>query len=59
MRSKLLEKLRCPACAGGLSLEDASIEDDDIVTGRLRCSSCDEVYPIEDSIPNLLPPDMR
>ena len=30
-----------------------------IVSGGLTCASCDEVYPIEDSIPNLLPPHLR
>jgi uncharacterized protein YbaR (Trm112 family) len=27
--------------------------------GRLVCTECGEEYPIEDGIPNLLPPDMR
>ena len=25
----------------------------------LFCAKCNETYPIEDSIPNLLPPDLR
>jgi uncharacterized protein YbaR (Trm112 family) len=27
--------------------------------GRLVCTECGEEYPIEEGIPNLLPPDMR
>jgi uncharacterized protein YbaR (Trm112 family) len=34
-------------------------EGDDIVQGSLRCGACGETYPIEDSIPNLLPPSFR
>jgi uncharacterized protein YbaR (Trm112 family) len=25
----------------------------------LHCARCNETYPIEDTIPNLLPPDLR
>ncbi|MGE0685586.1 MAG: Trm112 family protein, partial [Dehalococcoidia bacterium] len=28
-------------------------------TGSLHCAKCNETYPIEDTIPNLLPPDLR
>ena len=28
----------------------------DVVEGSLRCASCREIYAIEDSIPNILPP---
>ncbi len=31
----------------------------EIVTGKLCCKSCKECYPIEDGIPNMLPPDLR
>ena len=30
-----------------------------ILDGSLKCTKCAEKYPIEDGIPNLLPPDMR
>jgi uncharacterized protein YbaR (Trm112 family) len=29
------------------------------VTGSLTCTGCRERYPIEDGIPNMLPPDQR
>jgi uncharacterized protein YbaR (Trm112 family) len=34
-------------------------EKDEIVAGSLHCAACNETYPIKDSIPNLLPPDLR
>ena len=30
-----------------------------IVTGTIVCKECRERYPIEDGIPNMLPPDQR
>ena len=49
----------CPLDKHDLDLEVEEREDDEVVDGRLVCTECDEVYPIEDGIPNLLPPDMR
>ena len=54
-----MEILACPVCKGDLSLDVTREEGDEIVSGGLTCASCDEVYPIEDSIPNLLPPHLR
>jgi uncharacterized protein YbaR (Trm112 family) len=34
-------------------------EGDDVIEGSLHCARCNETYPIEDGIPNLLPPDLR
>ena len=59
MKRELLDDIWCPACHEKLSLAVVQEEDDEIVEGTLRCGSCGETYPIEDSIPNLLPPDMR
>ncbi|NGM69934.1 Trm112 family protein [Natronolimnobius sp. AArcel1] len=61
MKESLLEILRCPLDKHELELEDAEYDDDDeeIVSGTLVCTECGERYPIEDGIPNLLPPDMR
>ena len=49
----------CPLDKHDLDLEVERREDDEVVDGRLVCTDCGEVYPIEDGIPNLLPPDMR
>lgn len=60
MKKELMDILACPVCKGDLEL---SIEEEDdkgeVVKGILYCQKCDERYPIEDSIPNLLPPELR
>ncbi len=61
MKESLLEILCCPLDKELLELEDAEYDEagEEIVSGTLVCVACGERYPIEDGIPNLLPPDMR
>ena len=59
MKRSLLDILVCPLCKGELTLTVDHEEDGEIVTGSLRCDDCDEAYPIEDTIPNMLPPELR
>ncbi|WP_049925170.1 methytransferase partner Trm112 [Halopiger goleimassiliensis] len=59
MKESLLDILRCPLDKHELELEDAAYDGDEIVDGALVCGDCGERYPIDDGIPNLLPPDMR
>ena len=59
MKRDLMDILVCPLCKGELTLTVDKEEDGDIVEGNLHCAACDETYPIEDSIPNLLPPALR
>lgn len=59
MRPDLLEILRCPVCKGELALTRRRVEGEEIVDGSLACPKCGVDYPIEDGIPNLLPPDER
>jgi uncharacterized protein YbaR (Trm112 family) len=59
MRKDLMEILACPMCKGELTLTIDEEKDDEIIRGTLLCAACNERYPIEDSIPNLLPPDLR
>ena len=59
MKKDLMEILACPVCKGKLELRVEVEEGDEVVTGSLYCAACDESYPIEDTIPNLLPPDLR
>lgn len=60
MSPDLMDILVCPVCKGPLEL---SITQEggggDIISGSLACAACNERYPIEDGIPNLLPPAMR
>ena len=59
MKEELMDILACPLCRGELGLTVDRREDDEIVEGSLRCFECGEVFPIEDTIPNLLPPELR
>ncbi|HCP23792.1 MAG: Trm112 family protein [SAR202 cluster bacterium] len=59
MKKDLMDILACPVCKGELELRVAEEDGDNVVNGSLHCGTCDETYPIEDSIPNLLPPDLR
>jgi uncharacterized protein YbaR (Trm112 family) len=59
MDEDLMDILCCPLDKAELDLAVDEREGDEIVTGTLTCTECGTTYPIEDSIPNLLPPDMR
>ena len=59
MKQDLMDILVCPLCKGELTLGVDSQDGDEIVSGSLHCAACDEAYPVEDGIPNLLPPDLR
>jgi uncharacterized protein len=58
MRKDLVEIVCCPVHKTSLTLT-ASQKDDhgDILRGKLHCAKCRFDYPIEDGIPNLLPPE--
>jgi uncharacterized protein len=59
MRRDLIDILVCPLCKGKLSLVVFKEQDGDIVEGRFDCEACNVAFPIEDGIPNMLPPDLR
>ena len=59
MRKDLMEILACPMCKGELELTIDEENSEEVVTGSLYCPRCQERYPIRDTIPNLLPPDLR
>lgn len=59
MRPELMEILVCPLCKGELALTVTREDGGEIAEGSLRCEACNETYPIEDGIPNMLPPDLR
>ncbi len=54
MKRDLMEILCCPVCKGDLELV-VDKEEEEIIEGKLICKKCNVNYPIEDSIPNLLP----
>lgn len=53
-----MQILACPVCKGELQLTMDKEEGGEIVTGSLYCPKCQYSYPIVDSIPNLLPPEI-
>jgi len=59
VKRDLMEILACPVCKGKLGLKADKETEKEIVTGTLYCPKCRVEYPIEDTIPNMLPPDMR
>lgn len=60
MRDDLMELICCPSCRGDLRLTPTGrAPDGEILRGTLTCTKCGHVYPIEDGIPNLLPPELE
>ena len=59
MKRDLMDIICCPLDKAELELTVEEEDDDEVIDGTLTCTECGEVYPIEDGIPNLLPPDMR
>lgn len=59
MRHDLLDILACPLCKGALTLSATREEGPEVLDGTLTCATCGETYPVQDGIPNLLPPDLR
>ena len=51
-----MDILACPVCKGKLKLTVVKEKGDEIITGSLYCSKCNETYPIKEGIPHLLPP---
>lgn len=59
MKKDLMEILACPLCKGSLELSIEEEDDRGVIKGSLYCNKCSVSYPIEDSIPNLLPPQLH
>jgi uncharacterized protein YbaR (Trm112 family) len=59
MKQELMDMLACPVCKGELELTVEEENEQEVATGSLYCSRCQVHYPIVDSIPNLLPPNLR
>ena len=59
MKRELMVILACPVCKGALTLDVDKEENGEIIEGSLRCDPCGQTYPIEESVPNLLPPELQ
>jgi uncharacterized protein YbaR (Trm112 family) len=59
MKESLMDIICCPMDKHDLDLEVDEEDETEVLEGTLVCTECGERYPIEDGIPNLLPPDMR
>jgi uncharacterized protein YbaR (Trm112 family) len=57
MKKELMDIIVCPVCKGELELTVTDEKEGEIISGALICRKCNHTYPIEDTIPNLLPPD--
>lgn len=60
MRKELVDQLVCPITREPLTLE-ITLEDEhgEVIEGALFSERINFRYPIEDGIPNLLPPDLQ
>ena len=56
MKRSLMDILCCPLCKGDLTLHVEEENEKEILEGELRCAACSVEYPIQEGIPNLLPP---
>ncbi len=54
-----MDVIVCPLDKHDLELDVDERDGEEITAGTLTCTECGETYPVEDGIPNLLPPDMR
>jgi uncharacterized protein YbaR (Trm112 family) len=59
MKEELVQILACPVCKEALELHIDKQEEEEIVSGSLYCGKCQHFYPIEEGIPNLLPPELK
>lgn len=59
MKESLMDILCDPLDKSELELHVTKRDGDEIIEGKFVGTVTGEEYPIEDGIPNLLPPDMR
>lgn len=53
VRDELLEYLLCPACSSSLEARADERDGDEIMSGRLECTSCDTAFPIAGGVPRM------
>ena len=54
MKTRLMDFIHCPDCKGELNLTVIEQVNDEILTGEIICSSCNNKYPIIKAIPRFL-----
>jgi len=59
VKRELIEILACPLCKGELKLEITEERAGEIWFGYFSCATCQQYYPIDEGIPNLLPPKLK
>jgi uncharacterized protein YbaR (Trm112 family) len=59
MKRQMMDIICCPVCKGDLDLKVDKEDKVEILAGFLTCKKCKFDYPIEDGIPNLLPPELQ
>lgn len=59
MKKELIDILACPVCKDDLELKIIEEDEQEVITGLLTCVRCGAVYPIQEAIPELLPPNRR
>jgi uncharacterized protein YbaR (Trm112 family) len=59
MKRDLMDILCCPVHKTDLALRVTKEEGGEVLEGALRCEQCRFDYPIEEGIPNLLPPELH
>lgn len=60
MKKKLMDILACPVCKHHpLELNVTKEDAKEVLEGTIRCEKCNVDYPIEEGIPNMLPPESR
>ena len=59
MKKELMHILACPVCKSSLELKITEEKEGEVITGSLLCKKCNHTYAITDSIPNLLPPNLK
>jgi uncharacterized protein len=56
LKKKLVDILACPVDKAPLELSIEKETGEEVEKGGLKCTRCGHLYPIEEGIPNLLPP---
>jgi len=58
LKKSLMDILACPMCKSHpLELQVDKEDEKEVLSGRIICRKCSLTYPIEDGIPNMLPPE--